>query len=37
MTVMRDPEAVTGGILARAGSPLHRPSAGPPPRTGEDF
>jgi very-short-patch-repair endonuclease len=35
--VMRDCTAVVTEILARAGSPLHQPSAGPPPRSGEDF
>ena len=34
--VMGDAEAVALGILARVGSPLHRPSDGPPPRSGED-
>ena len=35
--VMRDCAAVVSAILARVGSPLHRPSAGPPPRSGEDI
>jgi very-short-patch-repair endonuclease len=35
--VMRDCAAVVSGILARVGSPLHRTSCGPPPRSGEDF
>ena len=34
--VLRDPSAVTSAILARAGSPLHQASPGPPPRAGED-
>ncbi|HEY0147736.1 MAG TPA: endonuclease domain-containing protein [Allosphingosinicella sp.] len=35
--VMRDCGGAVSAILARAGSPLHQPSAGPPPRTGEDI
>jgi len=34
--VMREVGTVTAGILARVGSPLHRPSAGPPPRFREE-
>jgi very-short-patch-repair endonuclease len=34
--VLRDAAAVTSAILARAGSPLHQASPGPPPRAGED-
>ncbi|HET9336024.1 MAG TPA: DUF559 domain-containing protein [Sphingomicrobium sp.] len=38
--VLRDLDAVMRGILARcqtAAQPLHQPSAGPPPRAGEDL
>jgi very-short-patch-repair endonuclease len=35
--VMRDCDGAVAAILARAGSPLHQPPAGPPPRTGEDI
>jgi very-short-patch-repair endonuclease len=34
--IMRDVAAATLGILERAGSPLHQPPAGPPPRSGEE-
>jgi very-short-patch-repair endonuclease len=34
--IIRDPAAVTEGVLARAGSPLHQAPPGPPPRTGEE-
>jgi very-short-patch-repair endonuclease len=34
--VLRDADAATAAIIAYAANPLHRPSAGPPPRTGED-
>jgi very-short-patch-repair endonuclease len=34
--VLRDAEAITQWILERAGSPLHQPAAGPPPRPGEE-
>jgi very-short-patch-repair endonuclease len=34
--VMRDCGSAVAAILERAGSPLHQPSAGPPPRSGED-
>ena len=35
--IMRDATTVATEILARAGSPLYRPAAGPPPRSGEDI
>jgi very-short-patch-repair endonuclease len=38
--VMKNLDAVMRGILARcetAAQPLHQPSAGPPPRSGEDL
>jgi very-short-patch-repair endonuclease len=34
--VMKDADSVVSAILERVGSPLHWPSAGPPPRSGED-
>jgi very-short-patch-repair endonuclease len=34
--VMRDIGSVFDAIMVRVGSPLHQPSAGPPPRSGED-
>jgi very-short-patch-repair endonuclease len=34
--IMRDVAAVIQQILVRAGSPLHQPPAGPPPRAGEE-
>ena len=33
--VLADALAVAEAIVARAGNPLHRPAAGPPPRAGE--
>jgi very-short-patch-repair endonuclease len=33
--VLDDADAVAEAIVARAASPLHQPSAGPPPRSGE--
>jgi very-short-patch-repair endonuclease len=35
--VLRDCGSAVAAILERAGSPLHQPSAGPPPRAGEDI
>jgi very-short-patch-repair endonuclease len=35
--VQRDIEAVIAAIVALAEAPLHRPSDGPPPRSGEDI
>jgi len=34
--VLDDAGAVVEWILVRVGSPLHQPTAGPPPRSGED-
>ena len=34
--VLKDPDRVAASILAYAQAPLHQPSAGPPPRPGED-
>ncbi len=34
--VQRDIEAVIAAVVALAEAPLHRPSDGPPPRSGED-
>ena len=34
--VLADPDGTAEAIVARAGNPLHRPAAGPPPRTGEE-
>jgi very-short-patch-repair endonuclease len=34
--ILRDPDAVVTSIAAFAARPLHQPSAGPPPRSGED-
>ena len=34
--VLDDADAVAEAIVARAESPLHQPSAGPPPRAGEE-
>jgi very-short-patch-repair endonuclease len=34
--VLRDIEAVLAAIVARLARPLHQPSAGPPPRAGEE-
>lgn len=34
--IQADVEGAAAGIVARAESPLHRPSDGPPPRAGED-
>jgi very-short-patch-repair endonuclease len=33
--VLDDADSVVEAIVVRAASPLHRPAAGPPPRTGE--
>ncbi|HZG09048.1 MAG TPA: endonuclease domain-containing protein [Allosphingosinicella sp.] len=35
--VMHDCGSAVAAILERAGSPLHQPLAGPPPRPGEDI
>ena len=35
--ILRDADAVAASIGALAGRPLHQPSAGPPPRAGEDM
>jgi very-short-patch-repair endonuclease len=35
--VLKDPDSVAASIVASAASPLHQPSAGPPPRPGEDL
>ena len=35
--VIADADAAAEAIVARAASPLHRPTAGPPPRTGEEL
>ncbi len=35
--IMRDAAAIVSEIVARAGSPLHHASHGPPPRSGEDI
>jgi very-short-patch-repair endonuclease len=34
--VLDDADAVAEAIVARASNPLHQPSAGPPPRSGEE-
>ena len=34
--IMQNIEVVVQQIMVRAGNPLHQPSAGPPPRSGED-
>ncbi|RHW17723.1 endonuclease domain-containing protein [Sphingomonas gilva] len=34
--ILRDVDAAAASIVARAANPLHRPAAGPPPRSGED-
>ncbi|MHA6718767.1 endonuclease domain-containing protein [Sphingomonas sp. RS6] len=35
--LLRDPEPVIAAIASLVVSPLHRPSDGPPPRSGEDL
>ena len=35
--VLKDVDAVAQAIVARAASPLHHPSDGPPPRAGEEL
>jgi very-short-patch-repair endonuclease len=35
--VLRDVDGVAASIAALVASPLHQPSAGPPPRAGEDL
>jgi len=35
--VLKDPDSAAASILAYAANPLHQPSAGPPPRPGEDL
>ena len=35
--VLKDPVAIASYIIEYAGRPLHQPSAGPPPRPGEDL
>ena len=35
--VLKNPDGVAASVVAYAADPLHQPSAGPPPRPGEDL